>query len=150
MKYASSQNLGYLLIKTSRAWNQRLMEIFKSKGYDDLKPSFGAVFIPLFDKDNQNIADIMNFSNLSKQSMTVYINELKGRGYIETQHNPDDRRFVRVLLTPKGKVLKTVADGVVKQVNYEFSQQLCASQFKELLQILNKFSENVKGLRHIE
>ena len=150
MKYASSQNLGYLLIKTSRAWNQRLMEIFKSKGYVDLKPSFGAVFIPLFDKDNQNVADIMNFSNLSKQSMTVYINELKGRGYIETRLNPDDRRFVRVLLTPKRKVLKAVADGVVKQVNSEFSQQLRASEFKELLQILNKISENVKGLRDIE
>jgi hypothetical protein len=53
-------------------------------------------------------------------------------------------------LTPKGKVLKTVADGVVKQVNYEFSQQLRASEFKELLQILNKISENVMGLRHIE
>ena len=76
--------------------------------------------------------------------------ELKGRGYIETRHNPDDRRFVRVLLTPKGKVLKTVANGVLKQVNYEFSQQLRASEFKELLQIPNKISENVKGLRHIE
>ena len=76
--------------------------------------------------------------------------ELKGRGYIETRHNPDDRRFVQVVLTPKGKVLKTVANGVLKQVNYEFSQQLRASEFKELLQIPNKISENVKGLRPIE
>ena len=58
--------------------------------------------------------------------------------------------MLQVLLTPKGKVLKTLANGIVKQVNYEFSQQFRASEFKELLQILNKISENVMALGQVE
>ena len=138
MKHGSEQNLGYLLTQASNIWNRRLMEIFRAKGYDDLKPSFGAVFIPLFDKDKQSITDIMNFSKLTKQTMSIYVGELGKKGYINTNQDNIDKRRIIVSLTTKGKKLKSVANRAVKQVNDEFRKQLNTLEFKHFLRALEK------------
>lgn len=138
MKHGSAQNLGYLLIQASNIWNRRLMEIFRAKGYADLKPSFGAVFIPLFDKDKQSITDIMDFSKLTKQTVSIYVGELRKKRYISTRQDHIDKRRVLVSLTTKGKKLKSVANSAVKQVNDEFRKHLNILEFKHFLQALEK------------
>lgn len=137
--HGSYSNLGYLLIMAARVWNKRLMNKFEEGGYDDLKPSYGAVFIPLFDKDNRTISEIIEFSQVSKQTMTVYIKELKKKRYIETKPDPEDPRFTRVFLSARGKVLKKVADRVVSEVNKDFLKDLGPNEIKMLMATLTRW-----------
>lgn len=141
MKHGSHENLGYLLTRASSAWNQRLMELFRSKGFHDQKPSFGGIFVPLFDNDGLSVKEIAKLSKLTKQTTSIYVRELESLGYIKKKQNRTDKRSVKIFLTPKGKELKSIADICVRQVNTEFRKLLDAAEFRQLLVFLFKIIE---------
>lgn len=114
------------------------MELFRSKGFDDQKPSFGAVFIPLFDNDGLNVKMIAKLSKLTKQTTSIYVRELESLGYIKKQQNKTDKRSVRIFLTPKGKKLRLTANICVAQVNAEFRKKIDSAEFGQLLVYLRK------------
>ncbi len=145
-EHRSTSNLGYLLTMVSRAWNRRLMKAFEEEGYDDQKPSYGAIFIPLFHKDGLAITEIIELSQISKQTASTYIKELSEKGYIEIRDHPEDRRFSLVYLTPKGKLLRKTADRVVSRVNREFLQTLRRDEGELLLSVLRRWIEKEAGV----
>lgn len=138
MKHGSHENLGYLLTRASSAWNQRLMELLRSKGFHDQKPSFGAVFIPLFDNDGVNVNKIAKLSKLTKQTTSSYVQELESLGYIKKKRDKTDKRSVLIFLTPRGKKLRLIANICVAQVNAEFRKKLDSVEFLQLLVFLKK------------
>ena len=140
MKHGSQENLGFLLTRVSSAWNQRLMELFRSHGFHDQKPSFGAIFIPLFDNDRLSVTEIAKFSKLTKQTTSIYIRELESLGYIKKKQDVIDKRSLKISLTPKGKKLRLIADKCVSQVNTEFRERLNVTELKHLLDILRKYA----------
>lgn len=115
------------------------MELFRSKGYYDQKPSLGAVFIPLFDKDGLAITEIARLSKLTKQTASIYVHELETLRYIKRKRDLTDKRKTRIFLTSRGRKLKTVADTLVIQVNSEFRKRLSTLEFDQLLKILRKY-----------
>lgn len=139
MKHGSRENLGYLLTRASSMWNQRLMELFRSEGFHDQKPSLGAIFIPLFDKDGLTITEIARFSKLTKQTTSIYVHELEKLGYIKKKQDLADKRKAKIFLTSHGRKLKAIADTLVIQVNSEFRKRLSALEFEQLLKILRKY-----------
>ena len=114
------------------------MEMFRSKGFPDQKPSFGAVFIPLFDNDGLSVKEIAKLSKLTKQTASIYIRELEGLGYVKKKQDKADKRSVLVFLTPMGKKLKLIANICVNQVNAEFRKNLDPTEFRQLLVFLRK------------
>lgn len=115
------------------------MELFRFGGFRDQKPSFGAVFIPLFDTDGLSITEMIRSSKITKQTASIYVRELEKLGYIKKKQNAADKRTVNIFLTPKGKKLKSAADTFVAQVNAECKIRLGAADFKRLLHILKKY-----------
>ena len=138
MKHSSHENLGYLLTRASWTWNQRLIELFRSKGFHDQKPSFGAIFIPLFDNDGLSVKEIAKLSKFTKQTASIYIRELEGLGYVKKKQDKVDKRSVLIFLTPKGKKLRLIANTCVAQVNAEFRKNLDPTEFRQLLVFLRK------------
>lgn len=138
MKHGSHENLGYLLTRASFVWNQHLMKLLRAKGFLDQKPSFGAVFIPIFDKDGLSVTEIAKLSKITKQTTSIYIRELEGLGYIRKEQDKKDTRSLKVYLTTKGKKLKLAAHASVKQANDEFRKHLDATEFKQLHSYLRK------------
>ena len=58
-------------------------------------------------------------SLLSSGAMTTRIDQLEDKGWVRREPDPDDRRGVRVILTPRGKTL----------VNTAFKARLSAAEF---------------------
>lgn len=115
------------------------MELFRSRGFRDQKPSFGVIFIPLFDTDGLSITEMLQSSKITKQTASIYVRELEKLGYIKKKRNAADKRTINIFLTPKGKKLKSVADVSVAEVNDEFQNRLGTTEFKRLLKILRKY-----------
>jgi len=114
------------------------MELFRSKGFHDQKPSFGAIFIPLFDNDGLSVKEIAKLSKFTKQTASIYIRELEGLGYVKKKQDKVDKRSVLIFLTPKGKKLRLIANTCVAQVNAEFRKNLDPTEFRQLLVFLRK------------
>lgn len=138
MKHGNKTNLGFLLNKSASLWDAELMRQFRKFGISDMKPSFGAVFIPLFDADGISAKDISVFSRLTKQTLSTYINQLEKLGYICRENNESDARFENIFLTAKGRKLQVIANKVVKNVNALFRSKISKSETESLTQILLK------------
>lgn len=103
-----------------------------------MKPSFGSVFIPLFDFEKVTAKKIVESSNLSKQTVSSYIKLLEKLNYISKVEDRDDKRNEFIFLTKKGELLRTIADKSVRNSNAYFEQKISAEELSHLRAILTK------------
>lgn len=93
-----------------------------------------------------SMSDIGKCLSMPKPHITVIVDKLIEEGYVERQHDPNDRRIVNVLITEKGlkdfEEIKLVISENLKErlhsLNAEEQDQLLASSqnVKDLLSII--------------
>ena len=138
MKQTPQKSLGYALSQITRIWNQRFIEILRAEGYYNLKPSFCAVFFPLFDNDGQSAAELARNTKMTKQTMSIYVRELRQRGYIKVLRDDQDKRVQRVILTAKGAMLQKVFASAGTAISKEVCRHLNTAESSQLSVILEK------------
>ena len=122
--HATRANLGYLLAKASRRWNELLQEGFADAGFPEVKASYGSVLIPLFEEDGLRMGEIARRARLSKQTMTTMVRLCERDGLVERQPDPHDRRAARVNLTAKAKRFQSRAEEVLAALEGEVEGML--------------------------
>src|SRR5262245_17654096 len=105
----SRDDLGFLLAKASQRWNEILAERFAAAGFSDVRPSYGSILIPLFEKDGLRMGELARRARLSKQTMTTLVRLLERDGLVERRPDPQDGRAALVLLTHRARAFRTVA-----------------------------------------
>jgi DNA-binding MarR family transcriptional regulator len=83
-------------------------------------------------REGAKVSEISSMLRVASPTATQQINELEARGYVERATDPDDRRAVRVTLTPKGEATIRQAHeafvasfkGLVDHLGEEQSRQL--------------------------
>ena len=113
----STANLGFLLAKASQRWNELLVERFAARGYPDVRPSYGSVLMPLFERDGLRLGDIAVRARLSKQSMTALVRQCEDDGLVRRRRDPADGRAFRVELTPAGREFGAVVDEILGELD---------------------------------
>ena len=141
--HGSSSNIGFLLTRTASLWNEMLMKELTKLGFSQTKPSHGSVLIPIFDKGEQSITDIMKFSKLKKQTMTTYVRELLKLKLISQRQDPSDGRSKLLSLTNLGEELRVKSIAAVNQVNNEFMQLMKKEKFEDLQNILSSILDSI-------
>jgi DNA-binding MarR family transcriptional regulator len=112
-----SSNTGFLLAKATQRWNELLVARFEAAGFPEVRPSFGSVLLPLFERDGQRIGEIGRTARLSKPSMTALVRQCEEAGLVRRERDPDDGRAFRVVLTERGLRFKAVADDVLRELD---------------------------------
>jgi DNA-binding MarR family transcriptional regulator len=113
----STANLGFLLAKASQRWNELLVGRFAARGYPDVRPSYGSVLMPLFERDGLRLGEIAARARLSKQSMTALVRQCEDDGFVRRRRDPADGRAFRVELTPRGWRFRGVVDEVLGELD---------------------------------
>jgi len=99
---------GYLLNKAARRWNAMFLALLREAGVDDIRPSFGAVLVPLFEEDGLRLGELAKRAGLTKQTLTTLIRRIEAQGYVERQPDPKDGRAARLFLTRKARTLEPI------------------------------------------
>src|SRR5262245_66618888 len=68
---ADRNDTGYLLAVASRRWNDILEQRFAEAGFPEVRASYGALLIPLFEQDAPPMGELARRSRLSKQTATT-------------------------------------------------------------------------------
>ena len=92
------------------------------------------------EKDNPSMKDVADYLCITPPSATSLINSLVKAGQLERVHDKNDRRFVRLVVTPKGK---TALAGGFKKITTRMRRVLSNLNAKEkngLFKILEKLS----------
>ena len=112
----------------------------KENGYDDISPSHGWIFYNT-EEEGSRITDLASKAKITKQSMSVLVAQLENGGYVKKTPDPHDKRAWVLVLTAKGKKVKSAG----QQINYAFEEQwkkkLGEKDYNHLRQLLMKLCE---------
>jgi DNA-binding MarR family transcriptional regulator len=141
-KVATREDLGFLLAKASQRWNELLAERFRERGYPEVRPSYGSLLIPLFERDGLRMGELAARARLSKQTMTTMVRLLERDGLVTRERDPQDGRAFRVVLTERSRSFRPVAEEVLSELHEEVGERLgrrrraaLASSLKEVTQL---------------
>ena len=102
-------DLGFLLAKAAQRWNELLAERFAASGWEEVRPSYGSVLVPLFEEDGLRMGELARRARLSKQAMTELVRRLEHDGLVERRPDPSDGRASVVFLTERSRAFQPVA-----------------------------------------
>ena len=119
IKRLNRTETGYLLNAAARRWNARFVQALERRGIGDIKPSYGAVLVPLFEEDGLRPGDLAKRAGLSKQTMTSLIRPIERAGYLERRADPEDGRALRLYLTPKARKTEPAVEDILDELERE-------------------------------
>src|SRR5262245_41925700 len=102
-------DLGFLLAKATQRWNELLQERFRDAGWQEVRPSYGSILVPLFEEDGLRMGELARRSRLSKQTMTTMVRLFERDGLVQRERDPEDGRATRIFLTVKARRFEPVA-----------------------------------------
>jgi DNA-binding MarR family transcriptional regulator len=129
-------NVGFLLAVASQRFNTRLVERFAEHGFGDVRASFGSVLVPLFEQDGLRVGELASAARLSKQAMTGLVRRCEEAGLVERERDATDGRAFRVRLTARGRELRSVAEGVLAELDAELVRSLGRQDHEALVRAL--------------
>jgi DNA-binding MarR family transcriptional regulator len=109
-------DLGFLLAKATQRWNEQLRDRFREAGWDEVRPSYGSILVPLFEEDGLRMGDLARRARLSKQTMTTMVRLLEREGLVRRRPDLDDGRASRVFLTAKARKFEPVAERTLQEL----------------------------------
>jgi DNA-binding MarR family transcriptional regulator len=130
------RDIGYLLAVASRRWNEILERRFAEAGYAEVRASYGALLIPLFEEDGLRMGVLARRARLSKQTVTTMARLLERDGLLSRRPDPDDARASRLFLTARAKSFEPVAESVLGELDRRVAKTLgkeTAAQLKSAL-----------------
>jgi DNA-binding MarR family transcriptional regulator len=104
------------LLRAARTtFGAAIREALAAVGCDDL-PRNGAFVLGALAREGAPLADVIAYLHLSKQAAGALVDTLVTRHYLERTVDPEDRRRLRVTLTPRGsetaKIIRQATDDV--------------------------------------
>ena len=105
-----------MLLAAHRALATMLTASMAERGYDDVRPGHGAVFLHVDRRTGTRLGELAGRAGITKQSMMQVVDDLEARGYVSRTADPDDARAKLVTLTAEGR--------------------RCATEFRRAVQVL--------------
>jgi DNA-binding MarR family transcriptional regulator len=121
---ATTENVGFLLAKAAQRFNELLAERFAARGFGEVRPSYGSVLVPLFERDGQRLGELAAAARLSKQAMTGLVGRCEADGLVRRDRDPVDGRAFNVRLTDRGRAFRAVAEDVLGEIDDELVRSL--------------------------
>ncbi|MET0800349.1 MAG: MarR family winged helix-turn-helix transcriptional regulator [Actinomycetota bacterium] len=109
-------DLTTLLLLAHRAMAADLVISLSERGYADVRPRHGAVFLHVDRRAGTTLSGLARRAGVTKQSMMQVVDDLEAWGYVRRVPDPSDARAKLVRLTAPGR--------------------RCATEFRRAVQVL--------------
>lgn len=137
---APGVNLGLLLFIPYRALENRVLEVLREGGFDDLSLAQARVFQRLH-PEGSRITDLAVAAQITKQTAGFLVDGLERAGYVMRAPDPRDARAKLVQITERGRRAVEAAARVVADVEAEWAVHLGARRTAQLREILTDLRE---------
>lgn len=134
---------GFLLAVASRRWNEALERRFAEAGFGEVRASYGAVLVPLFEEDGLRLGELARRAHLSKQTMTTLARLLERDGLVTRRRDDTDGRATRVFLTERANAFAPAAERILAGLGRELEAALGATRARHLRRALETVIERL-------
>lgn len=138
------------LLLTYRTATGAIDQLLKSSKKLDLSIS-ELHMIEVIAKEKQKpktISDIAQEMDLSLPSVTVTIQKLEKKGYVEKFRNETDRRVVCVRITRMGRKMDAVSRYFHRQILLDMTQDMTLEEKQVLLKSIRHINDYFTSIRH--
>jgi len=125
----------------SRMYNQKAAQ-------EDFTTAMGFVLININSKEGTAATKIAPLIGLEARSLTRMLKTMEEKGIIFKKADPNDKRSVRIFLTPEGKRKKAISVETIKNFNLQVRELVSESEleiFYSVFQKINKVIENIQS-----
>ncbi|ERM83473.1 MarR family transcriptional regulator [Rhodonellum psychrophilum GCM71 = DSM 17998] len=125
----------------SRMYNQKAAQ-------EDFTTAMGFVLININSKEGTAATKIAPLIGLEARSLTRMLKTMEEKGFIFKKADPNDKRSVRIFLTPEGKRKKAISVETIKNFNLQVRELASESEleiFYSVFQKINKVIENIQS-----
>jgi DNA-binding MarR family transcriptional regulator len=131
------QLVGSLLRVPWETLRTRQLEGLHARGFTDLHPAHLTVFQWPGPHDVRPL-DLAARTRMSKQAMNHLLGQLEKLGYLARRVDPDDQRYTRVDLTPRGEAAIRAIREIILEVEAEWEARVGPKHFAQLKRVLAK------------
>lgn len=131
------ESVGFLLIRAGQLWNERAITRVNARaGAPVLRESHTRLLPLLMRPGGARLVDLARRLGVTKQSVQPLIAELRALDVVTTQPDEQDRRAIRIILTPQG--LDGIAQGndILRQIEVELEGQIGKAGMRRLRELL--------------
>lgn len=115
-------------------------QAFRQADYQDLSAASIHYINVISTIHNPTFAELANQLGLSKPSVTLMINKLHEKGYVQKTQSHEDGRVYYISLTEKGKTIATAYNDAQHKVVEHIATRLNHEEIDTLIALLTKIS----------
>lgn len=125
-----------------RAWMQRHLEVI-SKKYKLKMSDLNLMLLVHINKDVKTAKDVAKFSELKRGNISLIVESLSCRGFINQLSVEGDRRMKRLVLTPKCEEILKECDEKIIQLLKISLEGISAEEIQQAKQVFAKMYQNI-------
>ncbi len=138
-------NLRQCLLRTSRLVNIAIVEGLHQRGFIKLRSTHTTLLSNL-DLEGSSLTTIAQRAGITKQAMGRLADELVQLNYITKTRSKDDKRLIKIELTPSGLKLMKHSFTIMNELENRCSSRLGINNFKKLLNSLQSVADEFDNI----
>jgi DNA-binding MarR family transcriptional regulator len=135
-----SNSITYHITKCGNILHKLTAKKIKDAGLD-ITPEESVLLNQLWDKDNQTLTELGQWSVKGPSTVTRQIDGLVKKGYVERVHSDEDRRKIHARLSKEGKKLKTKFNKSLVSALDASLQDVTPQELEDTLRVILKIRE---------
>lgn len=97
----------------------------------------------LWEREGLTQRELSNETNLTEPSTVIMLNQMEQSGLIRKENDPEDRRKLRVFLTPKARRLEKKLLPIAVQLNEMAAGGISDEDLEAFLRVAGRMTENL-------
>lgn len=136
-------NGGFLISKIKQIQGRVFGRLLTEAGIDEFNGAQGRILFVLWEEDSITVTRLSEKTGLAKTTLTGMLDRLEEMGHIRRVSSKDDRRAVKIILTPKARGLKDKYEAVSEQMSEIFYKGFDENEVTAFEGYLGKVLENL-------
>ena len=101
-----------LIARIQRHGNRFIESELRKRDIRDIAPSHGDILFQLYQHDSLTMQALSKKIDRDKSTVTVLVDKLVKRGYVEKSRDSHDARVFRLILTDQGRNLRAIFEEI--------------------------------------
>ena len=133
-----------------QSFREKCLLMMRAEGIDGLFPGAMPLILHLGEADGLTISELARRCGLENSTMTPLLDELEKRRLAERVRDPEDRRAVRLHLTPEGKIMEPRLRGLLLRLQNAAFEGVPESDIEVMKRVMEKIVTNLESMREKE
>ncbi len=142
----AERNGGFLISQVKQLQDRVFDGLLRQSGIQEFNGAQGRILYVLWQEDNLPIVELSKRTSLAKTTLTGMLDRMEDSGTLSRVYDEDDRRMIRIVLTPKARELSETYSEVSRRMTALFYKGFQEEEIDAFEHSLACILQNLKEL----